>query len=55
MPRKSRPNANSHRLGSIWIQPEHAEQLEQIAATDGRTISDLIRDAIKALIDKRRT
>ena len=46
-------NTNTKRLGSITVQPEQFKQLEGIAAADGRSISDVVRDAIKSYIAKR--
>lgn len=53
MARKVRPNQNSHRMGTLWIQPQQAAALDRLAETDGRTISDLVRDAIRAYVQSR--
>lgn len=52
--RQRRPNVNTYRLGSLWIHPDDAEALNEIADAEGRTISDLVRQAIKLLVAERR-
>lgn len=49
MPRASR-NTNTKRLGSITVQPEQFVRLEEIARDEGRSLSDVVRAAIKAYI-----
>lgn len=49
----ARPNPNTTRLGSITIKPEWALNLDRLATADGRTISDLVRDALRDYFKKR--
>lgn len=46
MARASR-NTNTKRLGSITVQPEQFARLEQIAYDEGRSLSDVVRAALK--------
>lgn len=48
------PTANTHRLGTIYIPAEHAEQLEALATQDGRSMNDHVRDAIKRYLARRK-
>ena len=38
----------------LRLDPAMAERLEAVAAVEGRTVSDLIRQAIAELIERRR-
>lgn len=53
MPRPK--NANTHRLGSLWVRPEEAERLYALATREGRSVSDLLRAAISEYLRKNRT
>jgi predicted transcriptional regulator len=44
---------NTKRLGSIMMQPAQFERLELIASADGRSISDVVRDAIREYLARR--
>lgn len=46
-------NTNTKRLGSVTMQPALFEAIERIAAVDGRSISDVVRDAIRAYVQQR--
>jgi predicted DNA-binding protein len=37
---------HSHRLGSIWVTPEMAAQLDRLSATTGRSINEHVREAL---------
>lgn len=49
-----RPKVHSHRLTSLYVKPEWADNLERLAADEGRTISDLMRDALREYFKKRK-
>lgn len=38
----------------LRMDPELAEQLEAVAAVEGRSVSDVAREAIAALVEARR-
>jgi predicted transcriptional regulator len=38
----------------LRLDPELAEQLQTVAAVEGRSVSDVAREAIAALVDRRR-
>ena len=38
----------------LRLDPELAEQLQTVAAVEGRSVSDMAREAIAALVDRRR-
>ena len=39
---------------TLRLEPELAEQLEALATVEGRSVSDVIREAIAAHVDRRR-
>ncbi|MFK4085596.1 ribbon-helix-helix protein, CopG family [Kribbella sp. NPDC020789] len=39
----------------LRLDPELAEQLQTVAAVEGRSVSDVAREAIAELVDRRRT
>jgi predicted transcriptional regulator len=39
----------------LRLDPELAEQLQTVASVEGRSVSDVAREAIAALVDQRRT
>lgn len=45
---------NTHRLGTIYIPSEHAEKLEALAAQDGRSMNEHVREAIKRYLQRRK-
>ncbi|WP_406055808.1 ribbon-helix-helix protein, CopG family [Kribbella sp. NBC_00889] len=38
----------------LRLDPELAEQLQTVASVEGRSVSDVAREAIAALVDRRR-
>jgi predicted transcriptional regulator len=38
----------------LRLDPELAEQLQTVASVEGRSVSDVAREAITALVDQRR-
>ncbi|HET6743339.1 MAG TPA: ribbon-helix-helix protein, CopG family [Kribbella sp.] len=38
----------------LRLEPELAERLQTVAAVEGRSVSDVAREAIAALVDQRR-
>ena len=38
----------------LRLDPELAEQLQAVAAIEGRPMSEVVREAIRALVDERR-
>lgn len=38
----------------LRLEPSLAEQLQTVAAVEGRTVSDVAREAIAALVEQRR-
>jgi hypothetical protein len=38
----------------LRLDPDLAEQLQTVAAIEGRSVSDVAREAIAALVDRRR-
>ena len=43
-------NTNTKRLGSITVQPEQFDKLEATARKEGRSLSDVVRAAIKSYL-----
>ena len=39
----------------LRLDPELAERLQTVASVEGRSVSDVAREAIAALVDQRRT
>jgi predicted transcriptional regulator len=39
----------------LRLDPELAEQLQAVASVEGRSVSDVVREAISDLVDARRT
>lgn len=46
-------NPNTVRLGTLKVKPEVAEGLNQLAELDGRTINDVVREALREYFKKR--
>lgn len=38
----------------LRLDPELAEQLQAVAAVEGRAVSDVVREAIRSLVEARR-
>lgn len=54
MARTTRPNVNTHRLGTLWVKPELADRLAELATREGRSLSDLMREALSQYLAKNR-
>jgi predicted DNA-binding protein len=49
-----RPPANNHRLGTIKVPTEWAEHLDQLSRDEGRSINELVREALRAYLKRRK-
>ncbi len=47
-----RPGGTKNML--LRLDPDLAERLQTVAAVEGRSVSDLVREAIAELVDQRR-
>lgn len=51
--RKPTAKQFSHRLGSIWVTPETAFALDRLSAETGKSINEIIREALAAHLRRR--
>lgn len=51
---RQRKDANTHRLGTLWVRPEVADRLRAAALREGRSVSDVMRQALNDYLRKTR-
>ena len=45
-------NVNTYRLGSLWVRPEVAERLRDLSQREGRSLSELLREALSEYLKR---
>lgn len=51
---RSKDSQYSHRLGSLWVTPETGVALDRLSAESGKSINEIVREALAAHLKRRR-